>query len=374
MRIHARTHFTRTVLRLAIAVVVTVYFVAGLHPFDFFPKNQVAWSQRENGLEFLGFGEAYGLSSFDFDDAPASVPAVSLDFVVSSYEGRRPSIETLLTFHQRSQEESFAIERWTEDLVVAGWFRDRQGQTSFRRLFCGQVFAKSAPQLITVTSSDAGTFVYVEGIQQRQYPDLLLASRNLRGTVLLGQSASGHQEWRGVIAGLALYDKAFSPDQVVAGYSLWQAENALRLRERAPRTLLYTFEEGQGTLIHNLGNFGSHLTIPGRLRALSPAVLKVPTRRDLADWSDISLNLLGFIPFGALVVIRAWVSKPNVGNRDVLLAVVFGFAISLAIELLQVLLPSRDSSLLDLIMNTGGTWIGGAVGLFACSRLDKRGF
>ena len=49
----------------------------------------------------------------------------------------------------------------------------------------------------------------------------------------------------------------------------------------------------------------------------------------------------------------------GMGNRDaaiaVGLAVVVGFGVSLAIEWLQAYLPSRDSSLRDLICNTIGT-------------------
>ena len=43
------------------------------------------------------------------------------------------------------------------------------------------------------------------------------------------------------------------------------------------------------------------------------------------------------------------------------LAIAVGFAVSLAIELTQVWLPGRDSSLLDLTTNTMGSAIGGAM-------------
>ena len=40
------------------------------------------------------------------------------------------------------------------------------------------------------------------------------------------------------------------------------------------------------------------------------------------------------------------------------LAVVVGFGVSFAIEYLQAYLPSRDSSVRDLVTNTAGTMIG----------------
>ncbi len=50
---------------------------------------------------------------------------------------------------------------------------------------------------------------------------------------------------------------------------------------------------------------------------------------------------------------------------------VAGLVISLSIELLQVYLPSRDSSLLDLIMNALGSVIGAIVGLTVSPHLIR---
>ncbi|NTV84832.1 MAG: VanZ family protein [Bacteroidales bacterium] len=43
------------------------------------------------------------------------------------------------------------------------------------------------------------------------------------------------------------------------------------------------------------------------------------------------------------------------------MAMIAGFAVSLSIELTQVWLPGRDSSLLDLTANTVGSTIGAAM-------------
>jgi hypothetical protein len=135
-----------------------------------------------------------------------------------------------------------------------------------------------------------------------------------------------------------------------------------------------------------------------------------------SDWLDIALNILGFIPFGVLLVFASrakkclsvlvpeCLSEDKEGTRDagvgtsaatrqgsgipasgfgtkdgvrdsgfglrdqkkvnrdtvvaVVLAVVAGLVVSFAIEYLQAYLPSRDSSLRDLVTNTAGTLIG----------------
>ena len=59
-------------------------------------------------------------------------------------------------------------------------------------------------------------------------------------------------------------------------------------------------------------------------------------------------------------------------NRDtvvaVVLAVVAGFVVSFVIEYLQAYLPSRDSSLRDLVANTTGTLIGALAAFWLVSR------
>jgi hypothetical protein len=53
-------------------------------------------------------------------------------------------------------------------------------------------------------------------------------------------------------------------------------------------------------VVHDQGNLGRALEIPGRLIALHPVILKIPDRRDLANLSDITINVMGFIPLGRL--------------------------------------------------------------------------
>ena len=110
-------------------------------------------------------------------------------------------------------------------------------------------------------------------------------------------------------------------------------------------------------------NGGQDLEIPKKLRALHQVVLKVPNGRRFANLSDIALNVLGFIPFCALLVIYLHGGGNYSKASAAAMSILIGITISLSIELLQVYLPSRDSSLLDLIMNALGSVVGAMVGL-----------
>jgi VanZ family protein len=77
---------------------------------------------------------------------------------------------------------------------------------------------------------------------------------------------------------------------------------------------------------------------------------------DKRDFRDISINILGFVPFG-FVFVAYFTSHRNVGNATII-TILCGAAISLAIEILQVYIPGRDSGMLDIITNTFGTFLG----------------
>jgi VanZ family protein len=72
---------------------------------------------------------------------------------------------------------------------------------------------------------------------------------------------------------------------------------------------------------------------------------------------DLSLNLVLFIPLGMLA--RRSLHHAGVAPLATLLATVGGsMALSLSMETLQHFIPGRYSSLVDVLMNSGGAVIG----------------
>ena len=82
------------------------------------------------------------------------------------------------------------------------------------------------------------------------------------------------------------------------------------------------------------------------------------------DWRDLMTNVLLYLPFGWLGR-EVWRRVP--GGRWV--AVGAGFALSLAVELLQQSIPERQTSLRDLIANTAGAALGAWVWGWGSRRL-----
>lgn len=79
-------------------------------------------------------------------------------------------------------------------------------------------------------------------------------------------------------------------------------------------------------------------------------------------WSrfDASINVAAYIPLGILVSFSLHPILPR--RWSWLLALFAGAALSLSMESIQYFIPSRVTSLLDLLTNTLGTLIGAAIG------------
>jgi hypothetical protein len=95
------------------------------------------------------------------------------------------------------------------------------------------------------------------------------------------------------------------------------------------------------------------VALPRYYREPEPRILMLPS---VADWTagwfvrDALLNLLGFVPLGLFVVALL----PSRRRFAVVAAVLAGGLASLGIELAQALMVERNSSLLDLLLNTAG--------------------
>ena len=100
------------------------------------------------------------------------------------------------------------------------------------------------------------------------------------------------------------------------------------------------------------------------------AFLSAPKPRYITEF-DLLTNVLGYCPFGALVVLAL---HPRIsGARATLIALVAGALLSGCMEALQTWLPSRISSNIDLITNALGALLGGAVVAPFTSALIDRG-
>jgi VanZ family protein len=83
-------------------------------------------------------------------------------------------------------------------------------------------------------------------------------------------------------------------------------------------------------------------------------------------WFDVSINVIGYIPFGGLLALGAL--RSGRFARPLLFAFLCSTALSLCMEVLQGFLPVRVASREDWLLNTAGAW-SGAIATVALERL-----
>src|SRR5262249_17799964 len=86
---------------------------------------------------------------------------------------------------------------------------------------------------------------------------------------------------------------------------------------------------------------------------------------------DVIVNVLGYFPFGLLVVLTLYPRWRGV--TVVLIALLAGTLLSGSIEAIQTFLPRRVSSNVDLVSNMSGTLLGALIGAWRAPSLIDRG-
>jgi glycopeptide antibiotics resistance protein len=94
--------------------------------------------------------------------------------------------------------------------------------------------------------------------------------------------------------------------------------------------------------------------------------------RNPSDWFDFYANILLFMPFG-YGLSQSFGTKQFSNNLKLLFILGLSLAFTIMIETLQLFLPIRSSSVIDIFTNTLGGTVGGAYGLLSGHQLTRRG-
>ena len=86
---------------------------------------------------------------------------------------------------------------------------------------------------------------------------------------------------------------------------------------------------------------------------------------------DVVINIVGYMPLGLLIVFSLYPRFTR--TRAVALATGLGLLISMSMEGVQYFLPQRVTSILDVITNTSGTFIGAIIGMALSPAILEKG-
>lgn len=348
----------RKYLCIVCLFIIIIIFIVGLWPFSFHPKNEVEWLQDKNGIHFYGRGITYTPESFDLKSLLKN-NSVAFEILLEPSGKATSNTGHILSLYDGIETEIIIFRQWKYNLEI---FRNKNiasdKNISKNRIGLRDALMSGTKRLITVSSEKQVTKIYIDGKLAKSYPKFnLILNNEMPVQLILGNSPTGKNPWNGKLFGLAIYNQSLTEDKIFQNYESWLKYNAPL--KNGLIVMLFLFDEYSGTVAHNsAGN--QHLLIPEKFKVLQKSAFALPSkdfRLSISFFTDVLINILGFIPFGFFL--SAHLKNKLLSHFSAyFITIIAGGIISLSIELIQVYLPTRSSSLTDLICNVFGTILG----------------
>ncbi len=274
----------------------------------------------------------------------------------------RQVVRSMLMLHNGDDRRQLTLWQWGASIIVMNG-DDYDYSRRWPRVSTGNALVLGKPQVLTITSARHGSRVFIDGELVREKNDLVLSVPKLGSQLrlILGHSVHGRHGWEGEMYSLAMYGKALGREEVRDQYQHWRTTGRLFEDDSEGLLFHYAFNQGKGRVVRDQSGNSQDLRLPSCLVVLHKSFLTLP-RQELSlngiFWVDVLLNCIAFIPLGAALYL--WVSQSSTSSVRYpgLIVVVACFLLSLSMEIAQGWLPARDSSLLDLCLNTTGAWFG----------------
>jgi VanZ family protein len=367
-----RKIFSRILGVLCLANLIGLLF-AGLWPFDFSPENKAAWVPGGKGLFFDGKRKPWKRSAGSIAHIPtlkgfSQIPtmendAFTLAIRLQPASERTGGIIHFLSLVGRSGTEVLYLGQWRDSLIIRWRDSAKDGKRKWREIGAGEALLKAKAQWLTISTDHSGTVIFIDGKTARRFPGRPLppGEGGLRGCrIVLGNSPQAKSPWTGTISALALYEKSLEEKEMFDG---WGGVAGAFLGSGSGHDGLiaaFNLEGGEGERGVDLSGNGNLLEIPSHISVRGRMLEGFDNtyRSALSLTNDAVINMLGFVPFGFFVFWWFKIRRRWNRGRSVLLVVLGGGLVSSAIEMTQAFLPTRSSSLPDVICNVAGAAIG----------------
>ncbi|HLP17703.1 MAG TPA: VanZ family protein [Bacteroidota bacterium] len=330
-------------------VCVLIICLLTLYPYNFLQRNNVR--PEGDGLAFSLPGTAYTIRPHE---ALSYLYQFTFLLQVTPDEGEEVGrFARIMSSGRNVYDQNFSIGQWRSQLNVQFFNRDSK---QFNELTIPDVFRKGKQSWIALTFNGTTVRCYVDGIKkaERRTGPMALTQWDSTYPIIFGTDPSGKQQWEGTIHSAAIFDRAFKaaelrhPDLIFRKYS---------------SIIHYEFGRRAEQFIPSIGSDPDSVFIPAFYMPYNRSTLFDSFRimgRQRLYIRDIVANVFFFLPIGffSALALRRTV---NGMVFVTILSMCFGMILSVSIESLQIFLPSRFSSLLDVVSNTLGAALGALV-------------
>ena len=330
-----------------------VLLIIGLWPFNFWQSNSVS-HDSVNGLLLNEPAIVYTSnvpdSLLDLKEFTILLNLCSDSYVSNGYA-------RILSYSLDDEHVNFMVGQREDSLVFKLRAREKPEPIHFET---GGVLKKGEKACIAIIFNGDRLLLYHHngGIKnEKTTGPLNFANWDGSYPLVIGSEANGKFPWGGNIHSIKIFDRALLPAEIerlpLLGTS--HSDGVIPL-------IGYSFDTG-GSVVKDSGKGQpANLVIPRRFKPFKRAFLEMPSslKEIWRNIWDIVINVFGFVPLG--IVLSRYLNRRSWSWKcTFVVAIVVGAIVSLTIEILQAFLPTRDSSMFDLMANTLGTAIGGFV-------------
>ncbi len=338
------------ILRVAVLVII---LIAGLWPFNPFPRNDVRWSSGENSLQFGLHGIVLTDTALPIQQAGSGNGCtVELWLVPESADDNN----TFLAIATPEQAERFRMAQYGDEVLFQREIL-RKGQAArVAEIEVAHAFHANQPVYLAIAADETGTTAYVDGRIAGKSTRFGMTRADLEGRIYFGTATTRFATWQGKLKGIRITGRKLDERAIQANFVAGIARGASAIPGEVGA---YWFREGQGSVAKADLPESPELKIPKYFTIPWKPLLTPPWKEFRASRgyvADIVLNVTGFMPLG--FVFLPLFSKRFGERGSISKIILLGFAVSLLIELLQAWIPSRTSGMTDLITNTAGTYLG----------------
>jgi hypothetical protein len=296
--------------------------------------------------------------------------AVGIEIRLKAATETSGCVKRIIDLRAADGSEAFYIGQWKSYLIIRSFASRPAGGKPYEEIGAAGALVAGKESAVAVSSNNEGTAIYLGGRPAKRFPGvrLLKKSATLAGyRVNLGNSPEIGCPWAGEIYELAVHGRHIGPAEAMEGFRLPEDAGVFCQGDRAEKAAAcYRFGDISGERIPDRSANRNDLSAPRRLFFEKPA-LHLSGISEL-NGRDVLLNIVGFIPLGFICFMRQVEAGRKSLPRSAAEAVMLAIALSLAVELTQAWLPTRDSSMADLIANTAGAVVGAAGGILWVER------
>lgn len=350
-------------ITLALAGYILLVLAAGLNPRSDQFSNDANIQDRGTGLGFQGNGLAFTAPLAIAQAGDRSMDA-TIVVAVNPDPAATRGFQFISTITGDQAVNQWLLGQWHDRLLVMTG-DDYDHSEREPRLTTTIDDTADSYLLLAIRLDQSGAALYLNGERvSSQAVGLSLPSDSSGLRVVLGNDPDGRHPWSGSIAGFALYEVAMDSVELEKLWRLWSEQQQFSGLPMAGAVIFYDFLNTEDGVILDGSVNGYHLQIPDDRVFIAPRFADFELSS--TSTTDLLVNLLGFIPFGYLLSL--WLSDRRSKRINLLVVCLYSALLSASIEFSQAWIPTRDSSLLDFLLNVSGALAGAGLRVVIASR------